>query len=944
MMEKRVELLAPCGSYESFLAAVRAGADAVYLGGKAFGARAYAENFSEEELISVIRQAHLFGVSVYLTVNTLVKEQEFSAVYEYILPLYGAGLDGAIVQDMGVFRFLRRNFPDLKLHASTQMTITGSYGAAFLKEMGCERIVPARELSLQEIKAIKREVPIEIEVFVHGAMCYCYSGQCLMSSMIGGRSGNRGRCAQPCRLPYKTAGKEGYFLSLKDMNTLEHLPELIEAGVDSFKIEGRMKRPEYVAGVVSIYRKYIDKYYRKKIMPNLPERRAESGGGEKDRREKSRKGLDWSVSLADRKILSDLYIRSETGNGYYEISRGKEMLTLKKPGYNEADQALLGKLRETYVRELPKVRLDMRVRCRAGEVLYGEVRLGMAAGGASDYMTTAEVPLKTAKPSPAAAKVLSQGSELSPALSEFVLTAEGPVVEFAQKRAVSAEEIREQITRTGDTPFVVERCEVETDENAFVPMKWIKQLRRELLEKIYMECGAREREGVCEEKGGKVCEAEGRSICEAGDRKVCEAGDRNICEAERGSIRESKGGSIWETGAENIRLSESKGISEGKVNGKKANNILLTEIVQTKEQFEVIYAAMVKDMPAVKKLSEAGDKTEGKNLWGAEKASPASVTEYLIADADLLLEEPEIPDRLSGGKVYWGVKCPLILRKKDEGYLQKLGCMIEEKKPDLVYCGTVDVLAWVKSLRFQGGIAGEASLYAWNKEALSFWGEELDRVSIPLELDSREIRSLSRSLLRGREQDDRKADGCILGAGRGGEKDDRRADGCTLGAGRSGEQLICAHDPADKLEAPVYGRVPFMVSANCIKLSSGRCDKNRKLYTELTDRMGNVFPVYTNCSHCYNIIYNYLPTSCYDHLWMLLEDKIRAFRIEFTTEEGKAAGQIRQTFRDFLASELKDESGKPGRRAQARKQRQRKDFREITKTETTQGRFAQGVE
>ncbi len=220
----------------------------------------------------------------------------------------------------------------------------------------------------------------------------------------------------------------------------------------------------------------------------------------------------------------------------------------------------------------------------------------------------------------------------------------------------------------------------------------------------------------------------------------------------------------------------------------------------------------------------------------------------------------------------------------------------------------------------------------------------MDRVSIPLELDSREIRSLSRSLLRGREQDDRKADGCILGAGRGGEKDDRRADGCTLGAGRSGEQLICAHDPADKLEAPVYGRVPFMVSANCIKLSSGRCDKNRKLYTELTDRMGNVFPVYTNCSHCYNIIYNYLPTSCYDHLWMLLEDKIRAFRIEFTTEEGKAAGQIRQTFRDFLASELKDESGKPGRRAQARKQRQRKDFREITKTETTQGRFAQGVE
>ena len=233
-MANRVELLAPCGSYESFLGAVHAGADAVYLGGRQFGARAYAENFSEDELTGVIKKAHLFGVKVYLTVNTLVKEREFGGIYDYIRPLYEAGLDGVIVQDMGVFCLLKQCFPDLKLHASTQMTVTGAYGAAYLRKMGCERIVPARELSLEEIKVVKQQVSVEIETFIHGAMCYCYSGQCLMSSMIGGRSGNRGRCAGPCRLPYRVAGKEGYYLSLKDMNTLEHIPELIEAGIDSF--------------------------------------------------------------------------------------------------------------------------------------------------------------------------------------------------------------------------------------------------------------------------------------------------------------------------------------------------------------------------------------------------------------------------------------------------------------------------------------------------------------------------------------------------------------------------------------------------------------------------------------------------------------------------------------------------------------------------------------
>ena len=283
---KKVELLAPAGNVEAFYGAIHAGADAIYLGGSRFGARAYADNFSEEELVSCIRYAHLFRRKVYLTVNTLVKESEMSGLYEYLLPYYKAGLDGAIIQDMGVFAYLREHFPGMELHGSTQMTITGEYGAAFLKEQGACRVVPARELSLAEIRRIKEVTGLEIECFIHGAMCYCYSGQCLFSSILGGRSGNRGRCAQPCRLPYTTGKhpKECYPLSLKDMCTIEYIPELMEAGIDSFKIEGRMKKPEYAAGVTAVYRKYIDKHYED---PKAP----------------------LNISKADMHTLSCLYIR-----------------------------------------------------------------------------------------------------------------------------------------------------------------------------------------------------------------------------------------------------------------------------------------------------------------------------------------------------------------------------------------------------------------------------------------------------------------------------------------------------------------------------------------------------------------------------------------------------------------------------------------------------------
>ena len=312
MTDRKIEILAPAGSYAAFRAALNAGADAVYAGGARFGARAFAENFTEDELIQAIREAHFYGRKFYLTVNTLLKDREIADLYDYLAPFYKNGLDAVIVQDMGVVEYIRTYFPNLDIHASTQMTITGAFGAKFAESCGMTRVVPARELSLSEIRQIREQTGLEIECFVHGALCYCYSGQCLLSSLIGGRSGNRGQCAQPCRLPYvfdaSSSRDPKYYLSPKDICTLEIIPDLVEAGIDSFKIEGRMKKPEYVAAVTAMYRKYADLYLRK-----------------------GRKGFH--VAEEDRRMLLDLYNRGGFSEGYYHTHNGREMISLDRPNH-----------------------------------------------------------------------------------------------------------------------------------------------------------------------------------------------------------------------------------------------------------------------------------------------------------------------------------------------------------------------------------------------------------------------------------------------------------------------------------------------------------------------------------------------------------------------------------------------------------------------------------
>ena len=302
MRNKDFELLAPAGSLEIFKGVIESGADAVYVGGSMFGARAYANNFTEEELLEAIDFAHLRGVKVYLTVNTLIKNSEFSKLYDYLLPYYKRGLDAVIVQDIGVVKAIHEYFPSMEIHTSTQMTVTGADGVRFLSQFGVTRVVMAREVSLAEMKRIHEETGMELEAFVHGALCYSYSGQCLFSSILGGRSGNRGRCAQPCRLPYTVEGKKDeYILSLKDMCGIKALDKLHDAGVYSLKIEGRMKQLEYACGVVKYYRSYID----------------------------SKK----PVSDADYERIKALGNRCGFTDRYYFDHNGSDMVTYVKPNF-----------------------------------------------------------------------------------------------------------------------------------------------------------------------------------------------------------------------------------------------------------------------------------------------------------------------------------------------------------------------------------------------------------------------------------------------------------------------------------------------------------------------------------------------------------------------------------------------------------------------------------
>ena len=480
---KRVEILSPAGSYESLMAAIAAGADAVYIGGTKFGARAYADNLDEETMLKVIDYVHLHGRKIYLTVNTLLKEQELQReLYEYLLPYYRCGIDAVIVQDMGVLKFVKEHFPDLPIHASTQMTITDLLGAKFMEKQGVERIVTSREMHLDEIKEISENTDVEIESFVHGALCYCYSGQCLYSSMIGGRSGNRGQCAQPCRLPYKVQGEREakYVLSLKDICTLEYIPELIEAGIYSFKIEGRMKKPEYVALVTAMYRKYVDLYLEKGKAA-------------------------FKVDPKDKEKLMDLYNRGGSHGGYYHTQNGREMVSLERP--NHAGVPVLSVLHYQGKTVTAKAIADI----NAGDVIElpdgkenftfaNAIRKGQKVTFPTHKKQVFEqnavlnrvrnesllreiqdtIIKRKIKEKINGKLILSEGTSAKLLLyyGNILVEVNGDVPQEAMNQPMDVARIEKQMRKTGNTEFEFETFEVELTGRLFMPMQSLNELRR----------------------------------------------------------------------------------------------------------------------------------------------------------------------------------------------------------------------------------------------------------------------------------------------------------------------------------------------------------------------------------------------------------------------------------------------------------------------------------
>ena len=490
-MMMRPEILAPAGTPKALEAAVKAGADAIYLGGSLFSARAFAGNFDQEELLQAIAYCHLFDVKLYLAVNTLMKEAEMAELASYIAPYYEAGVDGIIVQDVGCGKVLHESFPDLPLHASTQMSITSEYGARLLKDLGFHRIVPARELSLEEIKEIKEQTQMEIETFVHGAMCFCYSGKCLLSSFAGGRSGNRGRCAQPCRKCYEISGTSEYAMSLKDMCTLQILPDLIDAEIDSFKIEGRMKNPVYVASTVAAYRKARDYYLdlKEKQDPDLAEKYAQ-------------------FILPIEKELMDIYNRGGFSSGYYHIEKGYDMLAADRPNHTGMRIGRVKKIAPPQVEILLEedinaqdvleirpdgVELTSPQSAYIGEILslkgkqFRSMQEGQEVFRTRNNALIDRIQQEVINPEkqiPVTGRIKARiGEPLTITIrGTEILSVEGGLCQRAEAKPTTADELIQKLQKTGNSFLSFETVESDVEDEVFVPMSTFNHLRRDAME------------------------------------------------------------------------------------------------------------------------------------------------------------------------------------------------------------------------------------------------------------------------------------------------------------------------------------------------------------------------------------------------------------------------------------------------------------------------------
>lgn len=725
---KELELLAPAGSLKTLKAVIHAGADAVYLGGSMFGARAYANNFNEEELLEAIRFGHIHGRKIILAVNTLLKEYELGQLYDYLHPYYEAGLDAVIVQDMGVMEFIKTHFPNLPIHTSTQMTITNVEGVRLLKEQGVERVVTAREMSLEEIQRIHDEVGVELESFIHGALCYCYSGQCLFSSIIGGRSGNRGRCAQPCRLSYEVLQGEksltGHhatpILSLKDMCTLPFLYELADHGVYSFKIEGRMKTPEYAAGVVSIYRKYMDSYLDGSRIP---------------------------VEKKDIRALLELGNRGGFTNGYYYHHNDSDMLSGESASHNKSEGVLQDNIRREYVdtelKEKIKGKLILNKECPAKiEVQYGKIKVSY----------------------------------------------QGNMVLVAQNRPLTKEVVTEKVTKTGNTPFVFENLEVTMDDDIFMPVNQLNQLRRGALEAL---------EEV---------------LLKPYERTLPELVETSSAETDR----QTTGNAIKEKQISGQSLSQTSGQQSA------GSSTEVRVLIEDAEQ-----------LPAVLK---------------ADFVDTVYLDCMLYTRENLLRKLSEDIDRVhaSGKKAFYVF--PFIFRQQTSLFYEKIMPELKKLPLDGIMVRSLDEIAFIKEWGNENWqMVSDSNLYTYSNEAAEyFYRLGMIQDTIPVELNRKEIlrRENSRS------------------------------------------------------EMIIYGRLPLMITAQCIHKNTLGCMHQHKVLN-LKDRYSVHFPVKNFCSECYNVIYNSLPVCLFKEDVTVKKIAPAAVRLSFTTETEEETEQILTIYGDI---------------------------------------------
>ena len=718
---KELELLAPAGSLKTLKAVIHAGADAVYLGGSMFGARAYANNFNEEELLEAIRFGHIHGRKIILAVNTLLKEYELGQLYDYLHPYYEAGLDAVIVQDMGVMEFIKTHFPNLPIHTSTQMTITNVEGARLLKEQGVERVVTAREMSLEEIQRIHDEVGVELESFIHGALCYCYSGQCLFSSIIGGRSGNRGRCAQPCRLSYEVLQGEksltGHhaipILSLKDMCTLPFLYELADHGVYSFKIEGRMKTPEYAAGVVSIYRKYMDSYLDGSRIP---------------------------VEKKDIRALLELGNRGGFTNGYYYHHNDSDMLSGESASHNKSEGVLQDNIRREYVdtelKEKIKGKLILNKECPAKiEVQYGKIKVSY----------------------------------------------QGDMVLVAQNRPLTEEVVTEKITKTGNTPFVFEKLEVTMDDDIFMPVNQLNQLRRGALEALE------------------------EALLKPYERTLPELVETSSAETDR----QTTGNAIKEKQISGQSLSQTSGQQSA------GSSTEVRVLIEDAEQ-----------LPAVLK---------------ADFVDTVYLDCMLYTRENLIRKLSEDIDRVhaSGKKAFYVF--PFIFRQQTSLFYEKIMPELKKLPLDGIMVRSLDEIAFIKEWGNENWqMVSDSNLYTYSNEAAEyFYRLGMMQDTIPVELNRKEIlkRENSRS------------------------------------------------------EMIIYGRLPLMITAQCIHKNTLGCMHQPKVLN-LKDRYSVHFPVKNFCPECYNVIYNSLPVCLFKEDVTVKKIAPAAVRLSFTTETEEETEQI----------------------------------------------------